>query len=73
MRQTGADMSEKYKETSLGGLAVNAGDLIVADEDGVVVVPADRIKETTESLAKVLAAEAARLEEVRQGRRTMLG
>jgi len=23
MRQTGADMSSKYKETSLGGLAVN--------------------------------------------------
>jgi len=23
MRQTGADTSEKYKETSLGGLAVN--------------------------------------------------
>ena len=23
MRQTGMDMSEKYKETSLGGLAVN--------------------------------------------------
>jgi len=23
MRQTGTDMSEKYKETSLGGLAVN--------------------------------------------------
>ena len=23
MRQTGLDMSEKYKETSLGGLAVN--------------------------------------------------
>ncbi|MGR3554903.1 L-serine ammonia-lyase, iron-sulfur-dependent, subunit alpha, partial [Paracoccus sp. (in: a-proteobacteria)] len=23
MRQTGRDMSEKYKETSLGGLAVN--------------------------------------------------
>ena len=23
MRQTGADMAEKYKETSLGGLAVN--------------------------------------------------
>jgi len=23
MRQTGIDMSEKYKETSLGGLAVN--------------------------------------------------
>jgi L-serine dehydratase len=23
MRQTGADMSHKYKETSLGGLAVN--------------------------------------------------
>jgi len=26
MRQTGADMSEKYKETSLGGLAVNVPD-----------------------------------------------
>ena len=24
MRETGADMMEKYKETSLGGLAVNA-------------------------------------------------
>jgi L-serine dehydratase len=23
MRQTGADMQDKYKETSLGGLAVN--------------------------------------------------
>jgi L-serine dehydratase len=23
MRQTGVDMNEKYKETSLGGLAVN--------------------------------------------------
>ncbi len=23
MRQTGADMSDKYKETALGGLAVN--------------------------------------------------
>ncbi|TIQ15967.1 L-serine ammonia-lyase, iron-sulfur-dependent, subunit alpha, partial [Mesorhizobium sp.] len=23
MRQTGLDMNEKYKETSLGGLAVN--------------------------------------------------
>jgi 4-hydroxy-4-methyl-2-oxoglutarate aldolase len=57
----------------LGGLSVNAGDLIVADEDGVVVVPADRIQETTDTLAKVLDAEAARLEEVRQGRRTMLG
>jgi 4-hydroxy-4-methyl-2-oxoglutarate aldolase len=57
----------------LGGVAVSAGDLIVTDEDGVVVVPAARIAATTDSLARVLSAEAARLEEVRQGRRTMLG
>src|SRR5579872_2700737 len=37
----------------VGGVAVAAGDIVVGDEDGVVVVPAPRIKEAIESLVSV--------------------
>ncbi len=56
----------------IGGVAVNSGDLIVSDEDGVVVVPAAHIEGTAASLKKVLAAEADLLEQVRNGRKSML-
>lgn len=42
-----------------GGVAVASGDIVVGDEDGVVVVPYGRIKETVAVLAAVRAAEAA--------------
>ena len=42
----------------IGGLSVGPGDIVLGDEDGVVVVPYDRIDETIARLALVKAAEA---------------
>lgn len=42
----------------VGGVAVEAGDFVIGDADGVVVVPCARILETIARLAKVRAAEA---------------
>jgi len=42
----------------VGGVAVAAGDIVVADEDGVVIVPFARIGETIRRLADVRAMEA---------------
>ncbi|MYW65769.1 RraA family protein [Streptomyces sp. SID8379] len=42
-----------------GGVLVNAGDVVVADEDGVVVVPADRGDEILTAARTKLAKEAA--------------
>jgi 4-hydroxy-4-methyl-2-oxoglutarate aldolase len=44
--------------TVVGGMAVSAGDIVIGDEDGVVIVPAARLKQTIERLPAVLAAEA---------------
>lgn len=44
---------------SLGGLVVNAGDVVIGDRDGVVVVPLDRVQETIAELANVREREAA--------------
>jgi 4-hydroxy-4-methyl-2-oxoglutarate aldolase len=42
----------------VGGVAVNAGDIVLGDEDGVVVVPSSRIEQTIARLPGVRAAEA---------------
>ena len=42
-----------------GGVQVDSGDVIVGDQDGVVVVPYERIDEVLARLEEVLAAEAA--------------
>jgi 4-hydroxy-4-methyl-2-oxoglutarate aldolase len=50
-----------------GGRLIASGDVIVADRDGVAVVPRDRIVETLENLRRVRSAEARVLERVRAG------
>lgn len=55
----------------VGGVSVCAGDLVIADEDGVVIVPAARVQETTVALAEVLRAEKERLEQIMNGRKSM--
>lgn len=50
-----------------GGIAVASGDIVVGDRDGVVVIPAARIEEVLESLARVQAAESAILTKVAAG------
>lgn len=50
-----------------GGVAVAAGDIVVGDEDGVVIVPYALIDATIARLAGVRAAEAALEAEVKAG------
>ena len=42
----------------VGGTAVAAGDIVIGDQDGVVIVPFDRIDAVIASLPKIRAAEA---------------
>ena len=42
----------------VGGVAVRAGDIIIGDEDGVVVIPGPMIQQTIERLPAIRAAEA---------------
>ena len=51
----------------VGGRQVNSGDLIVADRNGVVVVPFDRIDSTIRALEEVKDLEAALEEKVKAG------
>src|SRR3546814_3672843 len=50
-----------------GGVPVRSGDLIVADRDGVVVVPFDRIDAVAERVAAIREAEAATEAKVKAG------
>ena len=49
---------------SCGGVSVQPGDLILGDEDGVVIVPYQRIEEVFEKAEKKLAYEKKRLIEI---------
>ena len=64
--------AEYRGETSVpiqcGGAVVCPGDWIVSDEDGVVVVPAARLKETVERAERLLQVERAIYRQVRKGK-----
>lgn len=51
----------------VGGVAVDAGDIVVGDENGVVVVPRARIAATIARLPAIKAAEAAMEARVKAG------
>jgi len=53
----------------LGGVAIATGDILVGDQDGVVVVPFDRIDEVIARLDRVRAAEAELDAKVKAGLR----
>lgn len=50
-----------------GGVSISAGDLIVGDRDGIVVVPAASLEQTLSQLPAVRGAEAAMLASVKGG------
>lgn len=51
----------------LGNAPVRPGDVIVADVNGVVVVPADRLAEVVEAAEDIMAKELAMLDALRAG------
>lgn len=55
-----------------GGVCVSPGDIIVADEDGVVVVPRDEAEAVLEACSARAAKEKWWLEEIRKGRFPLL-
>jgi 4-hydroxy-4-methyl-2-oxoglutarate aldolase len=57
--------------TLFDNLTVNAGDLIVGDADGVVAIPRERAAEVVAAAEQREAKEAAILERIRAGERTL--
>ncbi|AEG92481.1 RraA family protein [Ramlibacter tataouinensis] len=52
---------------SCGGVSVRAGDLVLADADGIVVLERDRVAGLLPLAGKKVADEAARIAQIRQG------
>jgi 4-hydroxy-4-methyl-2-oxoglutarate aldolase len=53
---------------SCGGIAVNPGDLILGDDDGIVAVPRSRIETVLNSARAKVTAEAQRVQEIENGK-----
>jgi regulator of RNase E activity RraA len=53
----------------IAGHPVTSGDVVIADEDGVVVVPKARLKEVLGKLPRIREAEAKADQTVREGAR----
>lgn len=52
---------------SCGGVAVQPGDIVVGDADGVIVIPQAMAEQAIDKAAKKVAAEAKRLDAIRNG------
>jgi regulator of RNase E activity RraA len=52
---------------SCGGVPVRPGDIVLADEDGVVVIPAHRIEDVAQQVATRVLRESDRLDAIRRG------
>ena len=51
----------------MGGVTVNPGDLVVADIDGVVVVPSDKTEEVIERALEIVTSETKTRDELKKG------
>lgn len=52
---------------SVGGVAVRAGDLVIGDADGVVVVEREKVETLLRAAQKKVEDEAARIEAIKRG------
>lgn len=59
------------KPIRLGGVPVEAGDIVVADHDGVIVVPASRFAEAIEKSTARADRETAVMQKLREGSSTL--
>ena len=74
MRGTGKDYGARgwiNFPVLFGDLTVNAGDLIVGDTDGVVAIPRERAAQVVAAAEQREAKEAAILDRIRAGERTL--
>jgi 4-hydroxy-4-methyl-2-oxoglutarate aldolase len=55
------------RSISIGGVAVQPGDLVIADVDGVVIVPRDQVEAVLDAADAKIAAEKQRLAEIARG------
>ena len=53
-----------------GGVSIAAGDLVVGDRDGVVIVPGPRVREVADQVDAIREAETALIERVEGGLKT---
>jgi len=53
---------------SCGEISVNPGDIVVADRDGVIIVPAQDAEEILEVAKRIQKLDAEKLEAARNGR-----
>jgi 4-hydroxy-4-methyl-2-oxoglutarate aldolase len=54
-------------DISIGGVAVRAGDLVIGDSDGVVVIPRDQVDAALDAGEDKVKAEGKRLQEIAAG------
>ena len=50
-----------------GGIMVNPGDIVLADDDGIIVLPPDRIQEIVERCLPIEERAKGRMQQVRDG------
>lgn len=51
-----------------GGVRINPGDIVVGDDDGIVIIPRDRLAEVVERAKHIDELERREAEEIRRGR-----
>lgn len=64
---TASELGELQISVTCGGVLVNPGDVILADNEGVVVVNAERVRTVLELAAKIKAAEGKLIERLNDG------
>ena len=52
---------------NMGGMAVNPGDIVVGDADGLVAIPQDQAERVLKSAQGILAKETAAMKEIEAG------
>lgn len=74
IRGTGKDyeaVAWMQESVRMGEVVIRPGDLVMGDRDGVVVLPAERVGEVVAKGEAREADEAAKIEKIRQGARTI--
>jgi regulator of RNase E activity RraA len=67
LQRTYADVEDPFGRCRFGEASVERGDLVLADEDGVVFVPRTEVDRVLGAAEEIAAAESAQVERIRSG------